>query len=91
MGPESRVVGIIDAGQAVELADQAELRRLLFRRNPRGRGQERDRRPGRADIDKNAGVFGPQILRPIILAAAAPRRAFSTTNSGRLRLSVPSP
>ena len=69
-GPKLRVVGVFDAGQAIEPAQQVELGRLLLARHVRsGRGERQ--RVFRVDGQANAVVLGAEVVAAVPVDAAA--------------------
>ena len=69
-GPQLWIVGIIDARETIEPAQQAKLGLLLFGLHAAGRSDERQRCPA-ADVEANARMLGPQIRGPVRPGAAA--------------------
>jgi len=76
-GTQLRVVGIVDARECIEPAEQAEFRLLLFGRSAAQRPHKRQWLL-RFGIEADAGKFGAEIaaaMRPFAAAAIARRRA----------------
>ena len=77
-GPQRRVVGIVDAREAIELAQQAELGRLLLAAARRPAGVTNGSGSWPPTLRRTPACSGPEVagaVRPLAAAAVAGRRA----------------
>jgi hypothetical protein len=69
-GAEGRVVGVLDAREPIEPAEQIELA-LLFLDEFVGPRRGERQRIARIDVEADAGVLGPEVVRAVAVDAGA--------------------